>query len=56
MAVFPVPTRVRSVCQGGDDNIPDEDMPGLDVDDAIVSTPGQNVTVVDGQIASENFD
>ena len=42
-------------CQGQDDAIPDPEMPGLDVDDAIVFTAGQDVEVLDGQTTTLDF-
>lgn len=57
MAAFlePGPYTVAFTCQGGDDAVPDDDMPELDTDDAIEFTAGQNVEVVNGETATVDF-
>ena len=58
MAAFLSPGEYTAAftCQGQDDDIPDADMPDLVVDNDIAFTSGLNVTVVDDQTATANFE
>lgn len=58
MATFLAPGTytVAFTCMAGDDLVPDDENPGLDVDDAIVFTAGVDATVTDGNTTPVDFE
>lgn len=58
MATFLAPGgyTVAFTCMAGDDVVPDDENPGLDVDDPIVFTGGVDATVTDGNTTPVNFE
>ena len=58
MATFlaPGPYTVAFTCMAGDDTVPDEELPGLDVDDPLVFTDGADAAVTAGATTTVNFD